>query len=173
MITPYYVAVGNDDWDVDQDAAEYHTNATIHAGIYNQYFPIMSSIAYADVDTSGIADDAVITNATVSFNESSYVASKGVAKTYNFYIWTGSVWELLASYTFTTATTRTYTLTEAQRAYINKTGYTKFRWMVDDPGGSNNRAIVIKAFETSQAVACRMNITTPDTNAQLIGILNS
>jgi len=160
MATTYNVGTGTDDWDHGSVVGFRYTGATIIAEDAKAFTPNTYRTAFADVDTSGIPDTDVISAASVLFDESAYIASRGLAKTYNLYMWTGSTWVFLEAFTFVTAAIRTHTLTATERGYISKTGKTKFRWIISGAVASGEyKTLSIKAYETSQAVACRMSIT--------------
>ena len=157
----YNVATGNDDKYYHSTTGYVYDTETIFASINKEISPETSDTAYADVDTSAIPDDNVISSASVKFDEYSYYASRGLAKTYVLYMWDGSGWQNIQEYTFgRSAVTRTKVLNSTQIGWINKTGKTKFSWGISGTvGDGQSKSFQLKAYETSQAVACRMEIT--------------
>jgi hypothetical protein len=157
----YYVEAGVDDWDSYPGTSRY-TGTTIQASDNKEISPNFVRKAYANVDTSGVPDDDVISSASVKFDEVSYYASKGVrTKNYKVYIDNSGAWVSLGTLTFgASAVVRTIVLDSTQRGYINKTGDTKFRFITTPEMASGSAVtLTIKAYETAQANACRMEIT--------------
>jgi hypothetical protein len=74
---------------------------------------------------------------------------------------TGASWVVIQAYTYgRSAVTRTKVLNATQIGYINKSGFTRFGWTVSGTVSSGQfKSLLIKAYETSQAVACRMSVT--------------
>jgi len=154
-MTMYYVATGADDYDDDST-----TNTTLKIEDNNVFFPNPTEVyAYAKVTTSGIGTDD-ISAATVYWDEYSYSASRGTTKTYNVLMWNGSSYTNIGTFTHDKyPATRSIVLNATQRGWISKTGTTNFHITVDDPGTSRSRLLHIKAYETAQANAFRMDVT--------------
>lgn len=168
----YYVPNGAHDWD-DVSAV----NTTITALDNHVADPDDHRVAYADVDTSGIPDTDVISAATLTFEISSVTKTKFWVDCYlATYIWDGAAWEIIDVYTNPVAGTRNVSLTAGQIAHISKTGDTRFQYIAGDAGDGQNIIVNIKAFETSQEDATRLEIdhAPPVTySGQVIKVNNS
>jgi hypothetical protein len=168
----YYVPNGAHDWD---DTSAVNANIT---AIDNHFIvPNEHIVAYADVDTSGIPDTDDISAATLTYEISSTSKTKTWLTPYiATYIWDGSAWELIDSYTDPAAGTRNISLTAGQITHINKTGDTKFRYVAGEADATKYIIVNIKAYETAQANATRLSIThaPPSTfSGEVISIINS
>jgi len=160
MATTYYVSTGVKDWHVDTLSGADYNDLQLKAFNNRVTFPATSSFAYANIDTSGIPDTDVISAATLKLDEYSYTASRGVTKTYYVYILDGTTWRTITTLTYGgSPAVRSVTLNSTQLGYISKTGETRFRIVVPDPGNMKYRNFLIKAYETSQANAMRLEVT--------------
>ncbi len=155
----FYVGTGNDDWHVHSETGADYDDALLYVAANNMFIPNIDSIGYADINTSGIPDNSTVSSATLYWDEDSYPATRNTGKTYKVWIEGPEGYELLSEFTFTSASVRSYELTEQQESYINKNGKTHFRWTVSDPGSLKSRAFYLKSYETSQSNAPRLNIT--------------
>lgn len=151
--TTCYVATGTDDWD-DSSA----TNTTIQTFYNFIVTPAVSRDAYADITTSTIPASATITAASLLFRiDGAILIGKGT-KQFVVSMWNGSGWTAIyGSYTPTVGLV-SIPLNATQIGWINTAGKTSFKYTCSATSGSSI-TIDIRAYETLQTQASRLNIT--------------
>lgn len=149
-ITEYVDASAND-W----ESPPYNdTNTTMTAQQNNFLTPPVSMAAYCKIDTSSIPSSAIIQSLTFHWYDHSYSATRRTLE--DRVIWindsdTGATYQTFYSSNLTqTAGWKSTTTTNSSAlAKVNKSGYTFFRFTVNDPGVGKYRIWDIRAWDYS------------------------
>lgn len=177
-MTDYPVVANADDWYYNSIGGTITGTNLLYAAYNNTLFPSMISQAYIKIDTSAIPAGDVISSATLYYYMDSYVASRGVTRSFNTQMDTtgsGGSYTQIDISTYSAAGWHSIVLTPTELGYINKSGYTWFRVTVGNPGTAKSRDFRIRAREhTFGLFKAYMSIThAPPANGQVISICNS
>lgn len=134
-----------------------NTNGTTLAAVINNALA-SSSYGYARLDTAAIGTD-VISAATLFWYHDGYTKTKTVAFSRKITIGTATILDSTA--TPAAVGWHSEVLTAGEFAEINKTGETIVQFLVNDPGGSDFRSWLVRAwdFVPTGTYACYLDVT--------------
>lgn len=149
ITSQYNLSINASDFYYTDAITKVHNTTTIQANINNAVSPALAYTIQMDINTSLIPDTDVIAWANLTYYINTYTATRFVTKTYYYQIYnsTSSGYETVYSGTFVAAGWYSNSLTALNLLNINKTSNTSFRFLVDDPGGTDYRTMALRARE--------------------------
>jgi hypothetical protein len=149
----YYVSIGADDW--------YDTSSTstiMFTQDVRVAWPHFQTNAWAEIDTSDIPDNAVITSGTLSWYVDSYMTSKGISKVYSVQIFEGD-YPIVYSGTYVSAGWVNHALISGEFDDIDVDGVTKIKFIVPAVGDFQSRSMGIRTYEYSGEYRVHLDVT--------------
>jgi len=148
-VVTYPVAANADDYTQNVVTGSPETGGTTLNAQRNSivFPPGVNKYAVTEIDTSAIPDDNIIRKATYRFYSDSYSATRGISKIFSASLWTGSGWTTIATDEAFKVGWIKLNLSASDLQYISKTGNTKLRVTVTDPGAGNFRSMFVRARE--------------------------
>jgi hypothetical protein len=149
VISQYNLSINASDFYYTSVATRLDNTTTLVVTYNNGFSPATIYSVYLDINTTLIPDTDVVAWANLTYYINTYTATKFQTKTYYYQIYNSSsgFYNTVYSGTFVAAGWYSNSLTALNLLNINKTSNTSFRFLVEDPGGTDYRTMALRARE--------------------------